>query len=330
MSFRARGLAALLTLSASLTPAVAATASVVEVRRLVAEVRYDEAQRMLEKLQAIEGHPLGTTLELLELQGVVAGALKQPEKARTAFKKLLSLKPNARLSADLAPRISTPFFEAKGWLTSHAPLRFAARPATVDRRRITAVGVVLEGDQLSLARKIRFFARVGGGPLVQLEQPAAARVSMAVSGTEVAWWGQLVGERDAVIAEAGNGVSPILETVQPEESKSLAGSSLVKAPASTFSPLRIGAVVTASLGVIGLGGGALFGVRSSTARAQFESASSAMQVVTTLTRAQALQLDLDARSQAVTANVMLISGAALVITGVLLWLLGAPAVETSR
>lgn len=327
MSFRARGLAALITLGASVTPAAAAPTSVVEARRLVAEVRYEEARRMLEKLQAIEGHPLSTTLELLELQGVVAGALKQPDKARMAFKKLLSLKPDAHLSADLAPRISTPFFEAKGWLTSHAPLSFTARPATLEEGRITGVGVVLKDDQLSLARKIRLFARVGDGPIEQLEQPAAAQVSMAVSGTDVAWWGELIGERDAIIAEVGSGASPILETARLEVVKGPSGPPMVKAPPSPSAPLRIAAVVSASLGVIGLGTGAVFGVRSSQARAQFDRATGAMQLVTSLTRAQAVKLDADARSQALTANVMFITGAALVITGVVLWLLGEPAAE---
>lgn len=283
---------------------------------------------MLERLQAIEGQPLATTLELLELQGVVAGALKQPEKARTAFKKLLSLKPDAHLSADLAPRISTPFFEAKGWLTSNAPLRFTARPATLKEGRITGVSVVLKDDQLSLARKVRLFARVGDGPVEQLEQPAAAQASMAVSGTDVAWWAQLVGERDAIIAEVASGSSPILETVRLDPPKDPSGPApVVSAPASAFTPLRIGAVVSVSLGLIGLGTGAVFGIRSSQARSQFDRATAAMQLVTSLTRAQAVQLDADARSQALTANVMFITGAALVITGVVLWLLGGPAPE---
>ena len=188
--------------------------------------------------------------------------------------------------------------------------------------------MVLKDDQLSLARTIRLFARVGDGPVEQLEQPAATQVSMAVSGTEVAWWGQLIGDRDAVIGEVGTGAAPVLETIRPDVPKTPGGAPLSRADSfaesSEWSALRISAVVVAGLGVASLGTGAVFGVRSSQSRSQFDQATSAMQLISSLTRAQALQLDANARSQALIANVLFVTGAALVVTGVVLWLLGAP------
>ena len=49
--------------------------------------------------------------------------------------------------------------------------------------------------------------------------------------------------------------------------------------------------------------------------------------MTTLTRAQALKLDSDARSKALMANIFFITGATLLVTGVVLWLLGGPSVQ---
>ena len=53
--------------------------------------------------------------------------LNQSAKARTAFQTLAVLAPEHQLTGDYAPRVVTPFFEAKGWVADRTP-RCASRP----------------------------------------------------------------------------------------------------------------------------------------------------------------------------------------------------------
>lgn len=314
---------ALATLSFSLGAWAAAAPSIPEIRRLVSEVKYEEAMRSLEKLRAVEGHSLTTTLALLEYEGIIAGALKQPDRARTAFKKLLALKPTAQLSPDYAPRITTPFFEAKGWLTSHAPLSFSRAAPTLENGNVTSVAVTVKYDSFSLARKVRLFVQQPDLSFKTVERPASSEVRVqGLSAPQVQWGAQLIGERDAVIAELGSSVAPLVEAANiealppPTEVENHA----VREPTAA---LRISGVVAAGLSLAAFTTASVFGVRSAKARATFDKASTGVDLITSLTRAEALRLDRDARWQAVAANVLFSVGATLLISGAVLWLLGA-------
>ncbi|HYH98704.1 MAG TPA: hypothetical protein VD972_22320, partial [Hyalangium sp.] len=126
-------------------------------RQFLEGLRYTEAARALEAARARPGNDRDTLLQILELQGVVAAMLQQPAKARTAFQTLVVLAPDHQLTGDYAPRVVTPFFEAKGWVADQgAALRFEAAPASKTHAHIEAVAVQVKTDFLKLGRGVRF------------------------------------------------------------------------------------------------------------------------------------------------------------------------------
>ena len=68
--------------------------------------------------------------------------------------------------------------------------------------------------------------------------------------------------------------------------------------------------------------GSYFAVQSGSARNQFNTATSSEGVVVGLTRARALELDSQARSNAMVANTMWVSAAVLVVTGIVIKIAG--------
>ena len=82
--------------------------------------------------------------------------------------------------------------------------------------------------------------------------------------------------------------------------------------------------VLAGAGVASVGVGVAFGVMSSGARSQIDNASVEFSTgyVTGITRAEALQLEQTARTDAIVANTLIGAGAGLIVGGALAWFLG--------
>lgn len=122
-------------------------------------------------------------------------------------------------------------------------------------------------------------------------------------------------KKDAPVADAKPKLVP--------EEKVAAGPDLTSKPSGKgvpIVPIAIGGAGVATVGV-----GVIFGVMSSGARSQLAAATPdpASGVVQTMTRAQALELEKQAQTNAVVANTMIGVGAGLVVTGVALAVIGA-------
>ena len=74
---------------------------------LVANVRYADAEKPLTAARAVPDNSRETLLRILELQGVVAATLNNPQKARAYFQQLLSLDPERKLPEGQPPRVRT-------------------------------------------------------------------------------------------------------------------------------------------------------------------------------------------------------------------------------
>jgi hypothetical protein len=293
-------------------------------------LRYTEAARALEAARARPGNDRDTLLRILELQGVVAAMLQQPAKARLAFQTLLVLEPEHRLTGDYAPRVVTPFFEAKAWVADQrAALRLEAAPASKTDATIEGVAVQVPTDVLKLGRTVRFHLHADDSPWRQVESPLVeGRASAAVKGERVQWWAELLDARQAVLARVGSATSPLRETSPRLQALTASprpptGTSELKG--SPGSPLR--AVATVLLGAAagtGAAGGYL-GWRSRKARAELEGAPVDERGLTIgLTQREALALDARARSNARLANLLFGVAGATALAGGTLWVLGAP------
>lgn len=299
-------------------------------RVLLEELRYAEATRALDEARAVPGNDRNTLLEILELQGVVSGMLQQPARARASFQTLLVLAPDYRLKGDYAPRVVTPFFEARAWVTDQqAALRMDAAPPSDDNPSAQPLAVDVKVDVLKLGRAVRFYIREPGEGWRKQEEPlAGGKASGTMKGARADWWAELLDERRAVLASVGSEAAPLVartsdaRALVPSPTAPGEGASEVKAPTS---PLRIAAYAClgAAVGAGAVGG--YSGWQSREARARVAGAPVNGDGVTTgLTQREAFALDERARSQGRLANILFGVAGAAAVAGGTLWVLGAP------
>jgi hypothetical protein len=292
----------------------------VRARQLIEDLRYAEASRALEAARARLGNDRATLLEILELQGVVAATLQYPAKARAAFQALLTLSPEHNLTGDYAPRVVTPFFEAKAWVGDFGALRVETAPATRTEDYVERLAVRVAADPLKMARSVRFYVSEDGASQVEQEsQLVEGEASAQVKAGRVRWWAELLDERQAVLALVGSDTAPMTEL-------SLRLEALTQAPP----PVEVKSPPWRTLALVSLGAaagagvaGGVFGARSSSARSELREAAVDERGVTIgLTQKEAYALDDRARSSARLANVLFGVAGVATIAGGTFWILG--------
>ncbi len=137
-------------------------------------LKYAEAAKTLKALSQAEGFSQAEVIEYFTLLGQVRGALNDTEGARDAFMRALSLDPDLKLQGKAAPRVTTPFFEAKGRVKDQGRLEVTVGSkkeveggwalvlaASADPLAM-ATDVVISIDEDGVARSVTVpFAKVG-------------------------------------------------------------------------------------------------------------------------------------------------------------------------
>lgn len=298
-----------------------------EGRKQLEDLELEKAARTLASAEAQPGNDRAQVLEILELQAVVYGTMNKEAKARDAFRELLTLNPDFKLPAEHPPRVRTPFYEAKEWVTQNEPLKLEQSAKT--EAGVTTLTLAVKRDSLRLAKKARFVLSEGPEPRVREVVLEAGGAKATLEARKVVWTVQVLGARDAVLIELG----PFTQTV-PDEVVSVASSSEGAAPKvetsapALASPLRPIGYALFGAGAVAAGVGVVFGVMSSGARTKVTSAMPGESgLITALTQREALALEQQARAQATIANVLFGVGGALAAAGVVLFFVGAPAPE---
>src|SRR5688572_9946747 len=128
---RGLGAAAVAAMLVCTTVARADQATLREARRVVEEeVRYDRAQELLVTALHKGDNGPEDLAAIYELAGVAAVVLGQREAGEQYFRRLLALRPEAKLPADTAPKIVEPFTAARAHMAAVGNLRVAVRAAT--------------------------------------------------------------------------------------------------------------------------------------------------------------------------------------------------------
>ena len=171
---------------------------------------------------------------------------------------------------DYAPRVVTPFFEAKGWVADQAGQRFRSRPSTAKTENLVeGLGVQVHSDVLKLSRAVRFHLRADGAPWREETRPLEeGRALLAVKGERVQWWAELLDESQAVLALAGSETAPLSELSPRLEALTRAP----KIPTATSkwafdTPMRMASYALMAVAVGTGAAGGYFGLQSHSARA---------------------------------------------------------------
>lgn len=307
---------------------------IAEGRKQLEDLELEKAARTLAAAEAVPGNERAQVLELLELQAIVFGTMNKEPKARDAFRQLLTLNPEFKLSGDLPPRVRTPFYEAKDWVAENAPLQL--EPGATLGPKVTALSVLVKKDTLRLVKKARFVLTEGPAPLMREVAVEAGTAKVALEAAKVAWRVELLGKRDEVLLALGPFTHEGTEKPAPVAAADAAQTKPVEAvvvttpkpaePATTTGWLRPAGYAAAGAGVVAIGIGVAFGVLSSGTRARVTGAmSNEAGVITGLTQRDAAAAETQARQQATIANVLFGVGGSLVAAGVVLFFVGAPA-----
>jgi hypothetical protein len=321
-------------------PAFAApNASLDKAQKLYADLNYTEAAKSLDAALKQPGNDRASLLKILELQAVVQATLGQSEKAAKGFQTLLTLSPDFKLEGNYPPRVTTAFYEARGWAEANGHVEAKALDAAVEPGKVKQVRLELSKDPLKLVKKVRF--HLGAQDVVAPVTGNLAAASPREASLELSWWAELLGDKDAVLLEVGSAASPKVErapakpgvdapvvaaaapvpaAVEPEPEPEV-----VAAPVRRSEPPNVKRL--ASYGLVGgaaicAGVGLAFGVMANGTKAQVDGAPvNAMGHVSSMTQVQALELDGRQRSQATLANVFTGAAVALAATGVTLFVL---------
>jgi hypothetical protein len=323
----------------SALPASAENPPLEQAKAWLDKLEYTEAGKSLDLALELSGNDRETLLSIYELKGVIAGFLKDPEHATQAFRVMLAMDPKRKLRAKYPPRVTTPFFEAKGWVAEHGALTMT-REAPVDHDgRIERIGVSVT-DPMQLATAVRFNWSADGESHTSVVVLKANGAALPVSGVQVKWHAALLALRDGVLLELGSEAQPLDEEaktrapVQPIEPKHepepppvverplLPAPVVEPAPPVTIAakpppPQRtrfwVPSAVVLGVGLIAAAAGIPFGAQSAADYASFDSITTTDTFANDWTRQRALDTIGRAKDSAMTANVLFACGGAVAL-----------------
>jgi hypothetical protein len=327
-------------------------------RKLVADSKFKEAAAELEALAKLDHNPREVVIAYYELSGQALAGLKQAPKAKVAFQKLLTLEPNFKPAGKVPPKTMAIFKSAKQSVTQAGGGGLKSEQLTPELKAglVTSVYASVENDLTQVAKTVRWHLRVDGGAWTVKDVPVAGMSNVEAGGKAVQWWLEVLGENNAVLFVLGSDTAPLFDGVPGATPPKLDGKSEPKkdapkaevkkdAPvadakptlvpeqktepgpdltAKPGKPLPIIPIALAGAGVATVGVGIAFGAMSSSARNQLAETTPdpATGIVQTMTRAQAVELDQRAQTNAVVANTLVGVGVGLVVGGVVAWIVG--------
>lgn len=337
---------ALLFLALAALPAVA---QVDKAEKALRDLEYPAALKALDAASKQVGNDRATTLRIYELQAITLATMGQDAKALKAFQVVFSLAPDFKLTGNHPPRVTTAFYEARGWLDQNKALDAKQLPAVTKDGLVTQLKVELINDPLKLIKEVRFSVLIEGGKVTDVDVPVTGlTVTAPASVQRLSWWATLLGDKKAALKELSSASSPRIEAAAPlpvavkpkveepkpdlklqpkpepvvEAPEEKPEISAWEEPAKPMSGKRVASIALMGGGAAVAGLGIVFGVISNGTKAKVTGATTdASGRVTGLTQRDALALDAQQRTEASLANVFIISGAALAAGGVTLLIL---------
>jgi hypothetical protein len=155
-------------------------------RREVKALAYPAALKALKRAAEQLNLTRAEVLELYELEGLVSGSLGHAAEAKAAFVRRLVLDPTFTLQGRPAPRVTTPFFEAKRQVTEDGALALSLGAPAVEGAFVRRVRVALWKDFLGWVASLRVHVREDGAAWREVElAPPAGEVAVAAAHVEL-------------------------------------------------------------------------------------------------------------------------------------------------
>ncbi len=172
------------------------------VREQVSALKYPQAARTLDELRQTDGLSRTEALEFFTLEGLVKGALNDGDAAKAAFTRALLIDPELKLPGKVAPRVSTPFLEAKSWVKEHGGLELSTSALSRFSDEGWSLDVSPLKDALSLVTDVRFDLDEDGAQRTVVTPVSQTKQLTGRGGVVVVRWALLTARR-WVLAEGG-------------------------------------------------------------------------------------------------------------------------------
>jgi hypothetical protein len=297
---------------------------------LFEQYKYAEARAAFAKARNAPNLTRADLLDLLEMTGVAAAQQRQPEAAQNALIELITLDPDHKLKNDYAPRVMTPFFEARRIVGERGALQ-ATSSAEMQGERVERITVSVIKDPMRYVRTVRFHLQTDSGWTTTSAPFASA--TFDVKQPEARWWAELLGNKDAQLFLLGTADAPRVDAAP----KPVAEVAEVTPPPPAPEPpvqveqpsggggggVRSASYVIGAVALLAAGAGGFFGWRASADYAHVTNAQNNGGVLA-LTEHDAYAFVSAGQQSAMVANGLFITAGALAVTALLMWLLGAP------
>lgn len=164
--------------------------------------------------QALEagGHSTAELARIYELVGIAAAALGDEDRSRDAYTHMLALRPDTQVDMSLAPRLRSPFLEARGYWAAQRS-GFGAEVTLNEHRGELLLRL---NDPLHMAAAVVMYSRVLGSTEAfhQERRDAAPRLTFGIagyeSGAQVEYYARAVDAHGNDVVELGAEDDPVI------------------------------------------------------------------------------------------------------------------------
>ncbi len=195
-------------------PAQATSAADVETaEQLYAKLEFDEANKFAERVVKLRGLTHDQLVRAYKILAITHGFVDHADQAREAFILLLTYEPDYQADTNLGPKVTTPFFEARGFWRSQ-PTKPSIETTASIRAQETGALRVTTRDPTRVVRRVTVGYRwtssgdysttsigVGNGMSVDIPTPPRGR-------TRLEYYAQALDDNDNVVLETGNPAAP--------------------------------------------------------------------------------------------------------------------------
>lgn len=137
--------------------------------QLLEEMEYEQALAVARRAIAAGGLGPRGLVQSYRIQGLCQAGLGRAEASMQAFRHLLAIDPEFRLSTDISPRLSGGFYQAVAYTKNLRPITLEHRPPEPPAGRELAVE--LQADPLGMVRSLRLVYSIGGAADQTQEMP---------------------------------------------------------------------------------------------------------------------------------------------------------------
>ena len=136
------------------------------------EMEYGKALKLVGRVLASSDRGPGELVKAYRIKGLCQAAAGKTEASMQAFRRLLSIDPEFRLSTEISPRLAGGFYQAVAYSKNNKPITLVHRPPEPpDKLSGLTLAVELQADSLGMVKAIRLVFSPEGGADQIVETP---------------------------------------------------------------------------------------------------------------------------------------------------------------